>query len=198
MRAFLLLTVVIAVTAAGCASSPAPSGTPTVTTTSGTPSPSAGGSITVETSKGSFTFTLLPDAAPKTTAHIAALAKTGFYDGIPFHRYVPSFVIQGGDPQCKGDGWKPENQGASHCGSGGSGTNVPLEVNPSAKHDYGAVGLARSQAPDSGDSQFYVVVNPDGSHSLDGQYCVFGKVTSGMDVVVKLRAGDVMTKVTAN
>lgn len=193
-----LLLVALALLVAGCATSPSPATTPSATTpaastpaSNGTASTGAG-TITVQTSKGSFTFQLDPQDAPKTSAHIADLAKSGFYDGIPFHRYVANFVVQGGDPKCKGTGW--QNPGASGCGSGGSGTTVPLE--PSGKHDYGAVGLARSPDPNSGDSQFYVVINQNGDHNLDGSYTVFGKVTTGMDVVMQLREGDVMSKVT--
>lgn len=193
---FALVLVVGALLLAGCATDP-PATTTTTTTpsaTSTTPTPAGDGkTITVETTKGTFVFELNYDAAPETSAHIAELVGKGFYDGIPFHRYVADFVIQGGDPNCKDGHWKDKSFG---CGSGGSGQKVRLETSPDATHVYGAVGLARSSAPDSGDSQFYVVNNEKGDHALDGSYCVFGLVTSGMDVVMKLREGDVMTRVT--
>ena len=197
MRPLALL--VAALVLAGCASSP---DSATTTTTTSTPTtttvanatdlPSGTQLVTITTAKGAFTFRLDPTIAPKATAHIADLVQKGFYTGIPFHRYVANFVVQGGDPKCKGDGWK--NPGTSGCGTGGSGQTVPGEFK--GKHDYGAVGLARSQSFDSGDSQLYFVNNPEGDHDLDGAYCVLGFVTQGMDVVMQLRAGDVMTNAT--
>ena len=133
----------------------------------------------IETNKGTFKFRLYTEKAPLTTANFIKLAEKGFYKGLSFHRYEPGFVIQGGDP--KGDG------------TGGSGTTIPLEINPELKHDKGAVGMARAQDPNSASSQFYVCL--EDAHFLDGQYAVFGRVTEGIDVVLKLRAGDVMNKV---
>ncbi len=135
---------------------------------------------TVETDKGTFTFTLYDDKTPITVKNFIELANKGFYKGLTFHRYEPGFVIQGGDP--KGDG------------TGGSDKNIPLELDKSLSHIEGAVGMARSQDPNSASSQFYVTLAP--ATFLDSGYCVFGQVTSGMDVVKKLRAGDKMIKVT--
>ncbi|MEK7253394.1 MAG: peptidylprolyl isomerase, partial [Bacteroidota bacterium] len=92
----------------------------------------------------------------------------------------PKFVVQGGDP--KGDG------------TGGSGVNIPLEIKPNLKHEYGTLAMARSQEPNSASSQFYIVIGE--ASFLDGQYAVFGKVIgSGMDAVEKIRVGDRMIKV---
>lgn len=132
------------------------------------------------TSKGEFKFELYEKRAPTTVANFIELAKSGFYDGLTFHRYDPGFVIQGGDPQ--GDG------------TGGSDKTIPLEIHPELKHVEGAVGMARSQDPNSASSQFYVALAD--AHFLDGNYAVFGKVTGGMDVVMSLRVGDRMEKVT--
>lgn len=134
----------------------------------------------VETNKGTFTFELYAERAPTTVENFVGLANRGFYDGLTFHRYEPGFVIQGGDP--KGDG------------TGGSDETIPLETNPQLKHVEGAVGMARSQAPDSASSQWYVTL--DAAHFLDGDYAVFGKVIDGMDVVKQLRKGDRMQRVT--
>lgn len=134
----------------------------------------------VETTKGTFKFVLFEDKAPITTKNFIELVQSKFYDGLTFHRYEPGFVIQGGDP--KGDG------------SGGSPKTIPLEVNAALIHNEGAVGMARSQSPDSASSQFYVTLAP--AHSLDNAYAVFGFVTEGMDVVQKLRVGDKMKKIT--
>ena len=132
------------------------------------------------TDKGEFRFGLYAKRAPVTVANFIELAKSGFYDGLTFHRYEPGFVIQGGDPQ--GDG------------AGGSAKTIPLEIYPELKHVEGAVGMARSQDPNSASSQFYVVLAP--AHFLDGNYAAFGKVTEGMEIVRALRAGDKMEKVT--
>jgi cyclophilin family peptidyl-prolyl cis-trans isomerase len=131
--------------------------------------------------------------APKTVQHFLELSNKKFYDGILFHRYVPNFVIQGGDPASKKvDGgliadMPSEEVGEKYgLGVGGSGKNVPLEAKIS--HTRGTLGLARSQAPDSGDSQFFF--NLVDNLRLDGNYCVFGKVIKGIENIDKLRQGD--------
>lgn len=134
----------------------------------------------VETNKGTFAFELYAERAPTTVDNFVGLAEDGFYDGLTFHRYEPGFVIQGGDP--KGDG------------TGGSGETIPLETHPELKHVEGAVAMARSRAPDSASSQWYVTLSD--VHQLDGDYAVFGKVVEGMDVVKELREDDVMERVT--
>lgn len=132
------------------------------------------------TNRGEFRFELYEKRTPTTVANFIELVGSGFYDGLTFHRYEPGFVIQGGDPL--------------GTGMGGSDKTIPLEVHPELKHIEGAVGMARSQDPNSASSQFYVALAP--AHLLDGNYAVFGKVTEGMDVVQSLRVGDVMEKVT--
>ncbi len=127
---------------------------------------------------GEITIELFPGDAPKTVENFVTLAKKGFYDGLTFHRVEPNFVIQGGDP--KGDG------------TGGPGYTIKDEVNQQ-KHVRGAVAMARTPAPNSAGSQFYITLGP--AHFLDGQYTVFGKVTSGMNVVDKVRKGDKMKSV---
>ncbi|MBI4344053.1 MAG: peptidylprolyl isomerase [Euryarchaeota archaeon] len=136
--------------------------------------------VSIATNKGRFRFELYTEKAPITTANFIGLAESGFYNGLTFHRYEPGFVIQGGDPQ--GDG------------TGGSEKTIPLEIHPELRHIEGAVGMARSQDPNSASCQFYVTLAP--AHFLDENYAVFGKVTAGMDVVRSLRAGDRMEKVT--
>lgn len=134
----------------------------------------------VETNKGTFKFRLYEEKAPISTKNFIDLAESGFYNGLTFHRYVPGFVVQGGDP--------------TGTGTGGSGKTIPLEVNSALKHDLGAVGMARSQDPNSATSQFYITL--DATPNLDGSYAVFGKVIEGMDIVKKLRQGDKMLKIT--
>lgn len=132
----------------------------------------------IETDKGTIVFELFPKDAPKTVANFEKLANKGFYNGLTFHR-VEDWVAQGGDP--------------TGTGTGGSDETIPAEFN-SRPHLRGAVGMARSQDPDSASSQFYITKVE--ARSLDGQYTVFGQVTKGMDVVDKLQIGDKMNKVT--
>lgn len=136
---------------------------------------------TFETTKGTIVARLDEDDAPITTANFIELAQKGFYDGLTFHRHVPGFVVQGGDP--------------NGTGSGGSGKHIKLEVTPKLKHDEaGVLAMARSQAPDSASSQFYFTLAA--APHLDMGYAVFGRAIAGVDVVKALREGDRMTKVT--
>jgi cyclophilin family peptidyl-prolyl cis-trans isomerase len=114
--------------------------------------------------------------APKTVENFIKLAKEGFYDGLLFHRIVPGFVIQGGDPNTRGS-----MTNRAKWGTGGPGSNVKAEFNKN-KHSRGALSMARSQDPDSAGSQFFIVLKD--SNFLDGQYTVFGRVVSGMNDVV--------------
>lgn len=139
----------------------------------------------IETNKGVIKFEFYPNEAPMHVANFIQLSTCGFYDSCKFHRVVPGFVIQGGDPKSKTD--EPD------VGTGGPGYNVPQEFNP-RKHVDGTVAMARSQHPDSAGSQFYIALGD--LPSLDNQYTVFGQVTEGLDVVHSIGVGDVMTKVT--
>lgn len=121
---------------------------------------------------------LYPDVAPKTVESFVTLTNKGFYNGLKFHRVVPGFVVQGGDP--KGDG------------TGGPGYTIKAEFN-SKKHLDGTVAMARAQHPDSAGSQFYICLGPQ--PFLDGKYTVFGEVTEGMDIVRQIKVGDVMKTV---
>lgn len=127
---------------------------------------------------GEIKIDFFPADAPKTVENFITLANKGFYDGLTFHRVEPGFVVQGGDP--KGNG------------TGGPGYKVKAEFNKNP-HNRGAVAMARSNDPDSAGSQFYIVLAP--ANFLDGKYTVFGTVTSGMDVVDKIRVGDKMKSV---
>lgn len=134
--------------------------------------------IRIDTTKGTVVLELYPKLMPVTVSNFTGLAQSGFYDGLVWHR-VEDWVVQTGDPQ--GTGY------------GGSGKTIKLETSPVLKNVRGAVGMARSQDPNSASSQFYILKR-DASW-LDGQYAVFGKVTSGMDVIDKLEKGDRMLKV---
>jgi peptidyl-prolyl cis-trans isomerase B (cyclophilin B) len=134
----------------------------------------------VETNKGTFRIELDEDGAPATVGNFIRLVERGFYNGITFHRYVPGFVIQGGDPTASG--------------TGGSGKSIQLETTSSITHGAaGTVAMARSAHPDTASSQFYITLGP--APHLDGSYATFGRVTEGMEVVQSLREGDQMTRV---
>lgn len=146
--------------------------------------------------RGAIVIELYPNAAPKTVAHIVGLVNKKFYDGQLFHRVIPEFVAQTGDPKSKKvDGAKLRGLSDIQVsekftlGNGGSGKTVPLE--PKLPHERGTLGLARSRDIDSGDSQFFF--NLKANHYLDTAYCVFGKVLKGLEVMDKIQLGDRIT-----
>ena len=130
----------------------------------------------IETSLGNIEFELLEDVAPGHVQNFKDLANSDFYNGTTFHRVIPGFMVQGGDPNTKSD------DRSSH-GMGGPGHTIKAEFNDEP-HVRGVVSMARSQDPDSAGSQFFVVVKD--SDFLDGQYTAFGRVISGMDVADKI------------
>ena len=129
--------------------------------------------LVLTTKHGKIVIRLRPDLAPKHVAQIKALVKRKFYDGQVFHRVIPGFMAQTGDP--------------TGTGTGGSDLpNIPAEFN--AKHfKRGTVGMARSQEPDSANSQFFICLGD--ADFLDGKYTAFGEVVTGMDVVDQIKAG---------
>ncbi len=131
---------------------------------------------------GDIALELFPADAPKTVEAFLKLAREGFYNGTTFHRVVPGFVVQGGDPLSK-----TLPAGDPRLGTGGPGYQLKAEFNK-RKHDRGVLAMARSRDPDSAGSQFYITLAP--TPQLDGQYTVFGRVTSGMNVVDSIRVGD--------
>jgi cyclophilin family peptidyl-prolyl cis-trans isomerase len=147
--------------------------------------------VTMETTKGTIQIQLFTKEAPITAGNFLDLVKKGFYNGLTFHRYEPGFVIQGGDPKGTGHGGYVDP-------ATGTERRIPLEKKPSLKHDAaGVVAMARSNNPDSASSQFYITLAPASFLDNPPGYAVFGKVLSGLDAVLQLRAGDKMTKVTA-
>lgn len=132
--------------------------------------------VNIETNLGKISFKLLPELATETVRNFQKLAKDGFYDGTLFHRVIPGFMIQGGDPNTK-----TNNKGS--WGQGGPGYNIKAEFN-SRSHLRGIVSMARSQDPNSAGSQFFIVTSD--SAFLDRQYTVFGEVLEGMDVADKI------------
>ena len=133
----------------------------------------------IVTKKGTIEFSFYPNDAPNTVAAFVKLARSGFYDGLKFHRVEPGFVIQGGCP--RGDG------------TGDAGYKLREEFN-AKPHVEGTVAMARASSPNSAGSQFYICLGD--ARFLDRQYTVFGQVTAGQDVVKQIKPGDVMEKVT--
>ena len=151
-----------------------------MTSADGSMFPKAGDEVAViETAQGRIVFAFLPDKAPKTVASFKKLANAKFYDNTAFHRVIPGFMIQGGDPN------SDPKRASGPMGTGGPGFSIPAEFNDTS-HERGVVSMARSQDPNSAGSQFFVVVKK--SDFLDNQYTAFGKVVSGMDVADKIVA----------
>ena len=139
--------------------------------------------VKISTNKGDIIAELWLQEAPVTAGNFLLLAEGGFYDGLTFHRVVPTFVIQGGDPNGNG--------------TGGPGFSIPLEIAPGKRHGRGVLSMARSADPNSAGSQFFICLSEDPSvKNLDGGYAVFGEVTAGMDVVDQIAVGDQITAVT--
>lgn len=137
-----------------------------------------GNHVVIETEMGSVKIKMLPEVAPNTVANFKVLAGNGYYDGLIFHRVIPGFMAQGGDP--------------TGTGTGGPGYKIKAEFN-ATKHVRGTVAMARTADPDSAGSQFYICFGPQ--PHLDRQYTVFGQVEEGMDVVDQIKNGTVMQKV---
>ena len=130
----------------------------------------------IETNLGTIVFKLLPDLAPETVRNFEKLARDGFYNGTLFHRVIPGFMIQGGDPNTK-------SGNKNTWGTGGPGYTIKAEFS-SRSHHRGIVSMARAQDPDSAGSQFFIVTTD--STFLDRQYTVFGEVIEGIDVADKI------------
>ena len=131
---------------------------------------------------GVVTIELYPDMAPNTVANFVNLIEEGFYDGLTFHRSVPGFVLQGGDPD--GDG------------TGGPGYTIKGEFSSNGytqntlSHTRGVISMARSRDNDSAGSQFFIVLDDSATYSLDGLYAGFGRVTEGMDIIDEIVANE--------
>ena len=126
--------------------------------------------LVMELAQGQVVIKMLPEVAPKHVARIKELTREGFYDGVVFHRVLDGFMAQTGDP--------------TGTGRGGSGQKIPAEFS-SQPFVRGTVGMARSQSPDSGDSQFFICLAD--AQFLNGQYTVWGRVIEGMDAVDQIK-----------
>lgn len=135
----------------------------------------------IHTAKGVMTVEFFEQDAPNTVANFIKLAKSGFYDGVKFHRVIPNFVIQGGDP--------------TGTGAGGPGYKIKCELTGNNQyHDRGVLSMAHA-GRDTGGSQFFICHSRQNTAHLDRNHTVFGKVVDGLDVIDQIRANDVMTKV---
>lgn len=187
MRTWLLAVLVLAVLFAGCTgSAPPANGTNVSGTLNASPVANASVSpanttpadpiVVFETTKGNFTAKIYVNEAPITGGNFMKLVRSGFYNNLTFHRVIPGFVAQGGDPL--------------GTGAGGSGTTIPQEIIPGLTHTYGAMAMADA-GPGTASSQFYVVLNVAACAQLDGRYAVFGQVQGdGMSVVNALNPGE--------
>lgn len=146
--------------------------------------------VTFHTTKGDFTAELYPAEAPGTVENFKKLVRDGFYDGIAFHRVIPGFVVQGGDPLTK-------ELPLEHprVGTGGPGYTIKCETrgNPHT-HLHGALSMAHA-GKDTGGSQFFIVLEESNCRHLNGVHTVFGRVVEGLDVVGQLARGDRMERV---
>ena len=129
--------------------------------------------LVLQTTRGDVTIAMRPDLAPRHVARIKELVRAKFYDGTAFHRVIEGFMAQTGDP--------------TGTGTGGSGHKLKAEFS-SEKHVRGTTSMARATDPNSADSQFFIMFAP--APSLDGQYTIWGQVTSGMEYVDKIKKGD--------
>ena len=145
---------------------------------------------TFETNKGTIKAELYEKEAPETVANFEKLANSGYYDGVKFHRVIPDFVVQGGDPLSR-----DLPAGDRRIGTGGPGYTIKDELkgNPH-KHAVGALSMAHA-GPNTGGSQFFMVLSEQNTRHLNGVHTVFGQITEGLDIMKTIKQNDVMTKV---
>lgn len=135
----------------------------------------------IHTNRGILKIAFYEEDAPKTVENFCSLAKKGFYDGVSFHRVIPDFVIQGGDP--------------TGTGAGGPGYSIPCELNGNNQyHDRGVLSMAH-RGRDTGGSQFFICHNRQNTQHLDRNHTCFGKVVDGLDIIDQIKQGDKMDKV---
>lgn len=142
----------------------------------------------INTAKGVMKAELYAKEVPNTVANFVKLAKSGFYNGLRFHRVIPDFVIQGGCPFSR-------NLGDPRVGTGGPGWQIKCETNAEKQyHDRGVLSMAHA-GKDTGGSQFFICHNRMNTQHLDGVHTCFGRVTEGLDVIDQIRAGDLIERI---
>ena len=145
---------------------------------------------TIDTNRGTMVAELYDKEAPKTVENFEKLANSGFYDGVKFHRVIPDFVVQGGDPLSR-----DLPAGDRRIGTGGPGWTIKCETaNNPHRHEVGALSMAHA-GKDTGGSQFFVVLSEASTRHLDGVHTVFGKVIEGQEVLRQIQQNDSMTSV---
>jgi peptidyl-prolyl cis-trans isomerase B (cyclophilin B) len=145
---------------------------------------------TFETNKGKIVAELFEKEAPVTVENFEKLANSGFYDGVKFHRVISDFVVQGGDPLSR-----DLPAGDPRIGTGGPGWKIKCETaNNPHKHEVGALSMAHA-GKNTGGSQFFMVLSENNTRHLNGVHTVFGKITTGIDVMQKIAPNDVMNSV---
>lgn len=144
---------------------------------------------TIKTSKGTLVADLYPKEAPDTVANFEKLANSGYYDGTRFHRVIPDFVVQGGDPYSKGG-----VHAKGPVGTGGPGYTIKCETkgNPH-RHMVGSLSMAHA-GKDTGGSQFFMVLSEANTRHLDGVHTVFGRIVEGLDVLKQIKQNDELTE----
>jgi peptidyl-prolyl cis-trans isomerase B (cyclophilin B) len=145
---------------------------------------------TFETNRGTIVAELYEKDAPKTVENFEKLANAGFYDGVKFHRVIPDFVVQGGDPLSR-----DLPAGDRRIGSGGPGYHIKCETKGNPRtHEVGALSMAHA-GTDTGGSQFFMVLSEANTRHLNGKHTIFGKITKGLDVMKSITQNDSMTSV---
>jgi peptidyl-prolyl cis-trans isomerase B (cyclophilin B) len=145
---------------------------------------------TFETNRGTIVAEMYESDAPNTVANFEKLANAGFFDGVRFHRVLPGFVVQGGDPLSR-----DLAPGDPRIGTGGPGYKIKCETKDNPRtHEVGALSMAHA-GKDTGGSQFFMVLDENATRHLNGVHTVFGKVVQGLDVMQQIRQNDVMTTV---
>jgi peptidyl-prolyl cis-trans isomerase B (cyclophilin B) len=143
----------------------------------------------IHTPKGVMKVEFYEQDAPNTVKNFLDLASKGFYDGTKFHRVIPNFMIQGGDPNTK-----PGAKGQP--GTGGPGYTIKDELDGgNQRHDRGVLSMAKTAAPNTGGSQFFICHNRQSTQHLDGVHTVFGRVIEGDEVIDQIRSNDEVTKI---
>ncbi len=143
----------------------------------------------IHTGKGVMEVEFYENDAPKTVENFIKLAKEGFYDGTAFHRVIPDFVIQGGDPLSR-------DMSNPRVGTGGPGYSIDCELDGDNQyHDRGVLSMAHA-GRNTGGSQFFICHSRGGTQHLDGQHTCFGRVVKGLDVIDEITAGDKIEKIT--
>lgn len=145
---------------------------------------------TFETNRGTIVAELYEKDAPVTVANFEKLANSAYYDGVKFHRVIPDFVVQGGDPLSR-----DLPAGDRRIGTGGPGYHIRCETKGNPRtHEVGTLSMAHA-GKDTGGSQFFMVLSEANTRHLNGVHTVFGKITRGLDVMKQIQANDTMTSV---